>query len=134
MVAKGLPGGVADKAVVLMAIEAMMREYEIRGNCPLHFLEMRLHFCKVRRKKPVRQFMDLQAPESRPSNKQPRGRYGFVLAGWDGRQDQPVNPAPTMQSLNCQERPAAADLDIVTVRANAEYLQVPTSWRSQNKP
>ena len=124
MVAKGLPGYLAHCPVILMEVFPIVRKYDIRLEClfrSLHGLLDRLELCRER---PVDKSMYMHLGICKAACKVLGAvtclAFPFPLC----RHHMPGDTRSRVAASQLQQRCAGADLDVVTVSAEAQYADL----------
>src|SRR5947209_19915867 len=119
MIPKGIPSQITQDAVVLMQVLAEVREDQAGVDQPLKILKGFLDFAPLRGEKAVTKIVNdnLAGPDS-PQEK-PRAVPGFPLTDFVTTEDDPNHADVLVTPEKAQKGPAAADLNVVTVGAEA---------------
>ena len=112
--------GLAYQRVVLVAVEPVVRKHQIRLHGAPDRLEPRLNFGQVRGQVAVLQVADVHLAPGLCSNELPRGSHCLIASGRIGCQYEPMESATRVGALQGKDRSATANLDVITMRADAQ--------------
>src|SRR5215212_7264434 len=104
-----------------MAVVPVVRQHEIRL-CLLQRLERFLDL-RLEGKEPVPKAVDLDARSGRSLEKQGRTAPCFPRPLARGGEHHPIHFDPPSALQQREDQPAAADLDVVGMRADTQYTQ-----------
>src|SRR5262249_9278189 len=131
VVTKRIPREIRNHPMILMPVGPVMRENEIRYfDVGLQFFEILLDG-EVIRKKAVAKLPDDDMPSSCTSKKQGGAPLGFWFATARRRENDPRDLNCAMTADQLQNQAAAADFDVVRVRAEAHNSQGTRSGAKQ---
>src|SRR5262245_25435786 len=121
LVAKRVPGELGDEAVVLVQVAPEVREDQPRPHGLFERLEALLGRRALMRQEAVAMGEDPHALLARPPEEAARRIEPLAPPPLVGAEHEPVHLERRVQLEEAQERPAAADLDVVAMRPDAEH-------------
>jgi hypothetical protein len=123
MVPKRIPRQFRHQTVILMEIVTVVRKYQIRRKIGFYLLEALLDFRSTIGKKAIAQTVYDNRPIGDIFQKRSGAFPGFLLAPLVGAKDNPTNRQLAVQARQTQDSATATDLNVVTVRAQAEKAE-----------
>ena len=120
VIAKRVPGQLANDPMILMQIVTVMCQDQVRNKFFLQFLKLRLNSRMKRREKAITVISDRDLLGFGCSEKQARTFYCFPFSCWIGAEDLPIDLTFRILPQQPQDRPATSDFDIVAMGAQAE--------------
>ena len=122
MIAEGIPGQFRQQTVVLVRIVRLVGEYQVRRNQLLQFFKNSLHFGAVIGHESVGKFLQDETIDMRAA-KRLRRELCLRPTNANGAEDDPVKGDGGVLLDEAQNRAAAADLDVVGMRTEAQNLK-----------
>ena len=131
MVAPGVPAELGDEAVVLVPVRERVREDQVRVELALEILEALLDPQALPRQEAVAERERVQPLGPVRAQEAERALPGLAQPRPVGAEHGPVDLRARRPLEQPQQRPAAADLDVVAVRADAQHERPILSPQSQ---
>src|SRR6185503_9634270 len=122
VVPERVPGELRDQSVILVPILAVMGEDEVRRHPPLDLLEEALHRLPRVRQEAVPEVLDHDLLPLDVAQDGTGARQRFRPSPRVRREDDPRDGGRVTVLEKLEDRPTAADLDVVTVRTEAEHM------------
>lgn len=125
MIAKGVPGEIGNHAMILMQVIAIMGKYEIGLKLFSNELEKLLDFLAFVGEKTVPETADDDVGTNRRSKEQTGRGKSLAFAAGITAENNPVEVEFTVLLYQAQNRPAAPDLDVIAMGAEAQDIANP---------
>lgn len=120
VVPERLPHQVADQGVVLVAVAWPGRQDQVRGDPASQLVEVALQLAPGFREAAVRERLDPHVTARRGPQDVVGGGPGLVVSRRRAGQHDPVHVQARVSRKQLEDRAAAADLDVVGVRTDAQ--------------
>ena len=131
MIAKSVPREVRNNPMILVQVVPVVGEYQIRLKLFLQGFEQLLNGLPFIGKASVREIPNHDCGARGRSKEQPGCGKGFPFSLWGRTENNPIEIKPAILLKHAQNRSAAADLDVVAMRAKAEHV-TDTAPRAEN--